>query len=150
MQMQRTIALLAFLLVLAAAPARAVDPVDTGWFSDVAVDGYDVVAYFDQGEPVEGSEAFTTRWNGAEWRFASAEHLEAFEADPEKYAPRYGGYCAWAVAQDDTAPGDPHQWSIVDGRLYLNYNAEIQEKWAARKEELIEQADRNWPDLVDQ
>ena len=144
----RSLAALGLLLALAG-PAQAVDPIHTGWLSDVAVDGYDVVAYFDQGEPVEGSKEYSTEWRGAEWRFASAEHLAAFEANPEEYAPQYGGYCAWAVAQNKTAAGDPHQWSIVDGKLYLNYNADIQEKWSANRDELIRRANEHWPGLVD-
>ena len=140
---------LGVLMLVAVAPVQAVEPIYTGWFSDVAVDGYDVVSYFDTGEPVEGREQFTMRWRGAEWRFASADHLERFREDPASYAPAYGGYCAWAVAHGDTAAGDPRHWAIVDGRLYLNYDAGIQRKWAARKEELIRQADRNWPDLID-
>lgn len=140
---------LALTLALVAIPAHAVEPIYTGALSSTAVDGYDVVAYFDQGEPVEGSEEYTTTWKGAEWRFASAGHLAAFEANPDRYAPRYGGYCAWAVAHDYTASGDPHAWSIVDGRLYLNYNADIRRKWAADKQALIERADRNWPDILD-
>lgn len=147
--MRKALAAAAMALLLAAVPAQAVEPIHTGWLSDVAVDGYDVVAYFDQGEPVKGSKEYTTEWKGAEWRFASRAHLEAFEADPQEYAPQYGGYCAWAVANNDTAAGDPHQWSIVDGKLYLNYNADIQRKWSANKAELIERADRHWPGLVD-
>lgn len=146
--MQRTVLALALALFLAAAPAHAVEPIYTGWHSDTAVDGHDVVAYFDQGRPIEGSREFTTTWKEAEWRFASAEHLQAFEENPEKYAPQYGGYCAWAVAHGDTASVEPDLWSIVDGKLYLNYSADIQAKWEADKRALIEQADRNWPDIV--
>jgi YHS domain-containing protein len=147
--MNRIVYVMGLMLVVSAGQAVAADPIHTGWLSDKAVDGYDVVAYFDQGEPVEGSPEHSLQWKGAEWRFASAEHLERFRANPEKYAPQYGGYCAWAVAQNKTAAGDPHQWSIVDGKLYLNYNADIQQKWAANKVELIEQADRNWPGVLD-
>lgn len=148
--MRHIVSVLALGLAFAAAPAQAVEPIHTGWLSDTAVDGYDVVAYFDQGEPVKGSEELTTTWKGAEWRFASAEHRAAFEANPEQYAPQYGGYCAWAVAHDDTASADPEQWTIVDGKLYLNYNAEIQDKWAADKAALIERADRNWPRILEE
>jgi len=134
---------------LAAGPAWAVDPIQTGWFSDVAVGGYDVVAYFDQGKPLKGSEQFSTTWKGAEWHFASQDHLERFKADPARYAPQYGGYCAWAVAHNDTATGDPTLWTIVDGKLYLNYNADIQHKWRRNEKELIGDADGYWPGLVD-
>jgi len=146
--MKRFASACALLLTLAAAPAWAIEPVYTGWFSNAAVDGYDVVAYFDQGRPVKGKDEFSTKWKGAEWHFASAEHLEAFKANPEKYAPQYGGYCAWAVAHDDTASAEPDLWTIVDGKLYLNYNKDIQDKWQADKEELIKEADRNWPGIL--
>ena len=128
--------------------ATALEPVYTGTFSSTAVSGYDTVAYFTLGKPVEGKREFATTWKGAEWRFASAANLEAFKANPEKYAPQYGGYCAWAVSQGKDASADPEQWSIIDGKLYLNYNADIQKKWSADKANFIKAADKNWPDLL--
>ncbi len=105
------------------APAFAKDaPVYTGTFSNTAVSGYDTVAYFTQGKPVKGSTEFRTTYNGAEWRFASAANLAKFRANPGRYAPQYGGYCAWAVSQGYTASGDPTVWKVVGGKLYLNYN----------------------------
>ena len=86
-----------------------------------AINGYDPVAYFTEGEPVEGLDEHTLTWNDATWRFANAKNLEAFEADPETYAPRYGGYCAYAVSRNYTASTDPDAWTIHDGKLYLNY-----------------------------
>jgi len=141
---------LALVSALAFTPAWAVEPIQTGWFSDVAVDGYDVVAYFDQGKPVKGTDEFSTKWKGAEWHFASADHLARFTSDPEGYAPQYGGYCAWAVAHNDTATGDPQLWTVYNGRLYLNYNADIKQKWVQDKDALIREADGYWPGLVDQ
>ena len=119
------------------------------FLSSMAVDGYDPVAYFTDGRPVEGSDAFETEYKGATWRFASAEHRDAFIADPAKYAPQYGGYCAWAVSQGYTAKGDPQHWRIVDGRLYLNYNADVQKKWAADIPGHISAADGNWPKVLE-
>ena len=149
--MQRKLAaLISVAMMMAALPVQAVDPIYTGWYGNTAVQGYDVVAYFDQGEPIKGEEQFSTEWKGAEWHFASAEHLEAFRAAPERYAPQYGGYCAWAVAHNTTASGDPLQWDIVDDKLYLNYNAKFQQKWAARKTELIEKGNQHWPGLLDE
>lgn len=143
------------LLALAAAaalpvrPAAAAEkPVYTGWFSDLAVSGYDPVAYFKDGRPVEGSRSFEHKWNGATWRFVSAANRDAFAAAPETYAPQYGGYCAWAVAQGYTAAGDPKQWSIVDGRLYLNYDADVNAKWKKDVPGFIAAGDRNWPRIV--
>ncbi|MDY7094952.1 MAG: YHS domain-containing (seleno)protein [Acidobacteriota bacterium] len=135
-------------LVLAVAPgAEAAGKVNKSLFGDVAIEGYDAVAYFEDDKPVEGSKDFTFEWMDATWRFASAEHRDLFEADPEKYAPQYGGYCAYAVSQGSTAGIDPEAWSIVDGKLYLNYNQKIQKKWEADRDAFIEAADENWPKL---
>ena len=133
----------------AVAPAAAKDPVSTGTFSDLAVSGYDAVAYFAQGKPVEGLGALEYEWNGATWRFSSAENLAAFEASPEAYAPQYGGYCAWAVSQGYTAKSDPDAWRIVDGKLYLNYNKDIQKRWAQDIPGNITKADTNWPKVLE-
>lgn len=143
------IAAAALAACLVAVTAHAAEPVHTGWFSDLAVGGHDVVAYFTRGEPVEGSSEYSTRWRGAEWRFASEAHLQRFRADPARYAPAYGGHCALAVAQGTTAAGDPAYWAIHDDRLYLNYDAESQRQWNADREAYIVAADEHWPRLVD-
>lgn len=132
-----------------AGPAHADKPqIYTGNFSNTAVQGHDPVAYFTDGKPVKGSKEFTTQYQGAEFRFASAENLATFKADPEKYAPQYGGYCAWAVSQGYTAKGDADHWKIVDGKLYLNYNKKIQEDWEQDQASFIIQADTNWPEVL--
>lgn len=128
--------------------ALAESPVYTKLFSNLAVEGYDPVAYFEAGEPAKGSKEFSYEYNGAEWRFVSADNLEAFKADPEAYAPQYGGYCAWAVSQNYTARGNPKNWSIVDGKLYLNYNDEIQARWEKDIPGFIALADDNWPGVL--
>ncbi|MEM7178435.1 MAG: YHS domain-containing (seleno)protein [Pseudomonadota bacterium] len=139
--------------MLAAAPltatpaAAAEDPVYQS-FLGTAIDGTDPVAYFTQGKPVAGSSDFTHDWNGATWRFASAENRDLFAADPLKYAPQYGGYCAWAVSQGYTASTDPDAWSIVDGKLYLNYNQSVQEKWERDIPGYIVAGDENWPKVL--
>lgn len=125
--------------------AAAQPPIYTGVLSDVAVQGYDPVAYFVAGAPVRGSRNFTTEWMGATFRFATAANRDAFIADPEAYAPQYGGYCAWAVAQGYHAKGDARFWKIVDGKLYLNYDASVQRKWEADVSGFIEAADQKWP-----
>ena len=117
-------------------------------FSRVAVGGYDPVAYFTDGRPVRGSNQFRIMHQGYEYRFASAEHLAAFRANPARYVPQYGGYCAWAVSQGYTASGDPDHWRIVDGRLYLNYNAEIQRRWEGDIPGHIRNGDANWPRVL--
>ena len=132
-----------------AAPAAAKDPVYTGTFSSLAVSGYDPVAYFVEGRPVEGRKAFEFEWNGATWRFANAGNLAAFAADPEKFAPQYGGYCAWAVSQGYTASTDPGAWRIVDSKLYLNYSKSVQSDWVQDIPGNIEKADRNWPGILE-
>ncbi len=132
-----------------AAPAAAKEPVYTGTFSSLAVSGYDPVAYFVEGRPVEGRKAFESEWNGATWRFASADNLAAFEADPEKFAPQYGGYCAWAVSQGYTASTDPEAWRIVEGKLYLNYSKSVQSTWIQDIPGNIAKADKNWPEVLE-
>lgn len=120
----------------------------TGIVEGVAVGGYDPVAYFTQGRPVEGSPEITTAYRGATWRFASAANREAFLVEPEKYAPAYGGYCSWAIAQGKLAKGDPKNWDIVEGRLYLNYNDDIQTRWRKDIPGFIDKAQANWPGLA--
>ncbi|WP_205967428.1 YHS domain-containing (seleno)protein [Aquisalinus luteolus] len=129
--------------------ASAADPIYTGLFSSTAVGGYDPVAYFTQGEPVQGSKEYTTDHEGAEWRFSSAENRDLFIANPSAYAPQYGGYCAWAVAEGKLAKGDPSYWTIVDGKLYLNYDRKVQETWETDIPGFIMKADANWPDILD-
>ena len=119
----------------------------TGWLSSTAIKGYDPVAYFTEGAPTKGSDDFATEWSGATWKFASADNLAKFEADPEKYAPQYGGHCAYAVAKGDLVKIDPEAWSIVDGKLYLNYSPGIQSKWDADRANFIASADQQWPEI---
>lgn len=135
-------------LTLAAPAAAEKAPVYTGLFSDIAVGGHDPVAYFTEGMPVKGKAKFSTEYKSATFRFATAENLALFEENPEKYAPQYGGYCAWAVAEGKTAKGDPEYWKIVDGKLYLNYNKKIQERWEQDQASYIVKADTNWPEVL--
>lgn len=137
-------------IVLHAPAAAAVEPVNTTFFGHLAIEGFDPVAYFTDGAPAKGSKEHQLEWRGATWRFVSAEHLAAFRAAPERYAPQYGGYCAWAVAHGDTAGIDPAAWTILDGKLYLNYSEDIQRKWARDVAGNIAAADANWPRLVDE
>ena len=135
-------------IVFAPAAAADTDPVYTGRFSNVAVQGHDPVAYFTAGAPVKGSKDFSTTYQGAEFRFADQANLDAFLAAPESYAPQYGGYCAWAVSQGYTAKGDADHWKIVDGKLYLNYNGKVQRDWEADIPGFIESAEANWPEIL--
>jgi len=135
-------------LALAAAPRGAGATTDVFAESGIAVRGTDVVAYFTVGRPVAGRAEFAHAWRGATWRFASAANRDLFAADPERYAPAYGGYCAWAVAQGYTAPIDPRAWKIVDGRLFLNFSASVQRDWEKDIPGNITKADANWPRLT--
>lgn len=129
-----------------ATPALAGDQIYTSWGK--AIRGTDPVAYFTEGKPVKGDSDYTFNWMDATWYFASAANRDAFAKEPERYAPQYGGYCAWAVSQNYTASTDPEAWRIVDGKLYLNYSKGVQEQWeAGGVPKLIAQGDRNWPAL---
>jgi YHS domain-containing protein len=129
-----------------AGPAIADGKVFTSWGK--AIRGYDPVAYFTQHKPLEGSADFTHEWMGAEWRFANAANRDAFAKNPTKYAPQYGGYCAWAVSQGYTASTDPEAWRIVNDKLYLNYSKSVQQQWIdGGIPKLIKQGDKNWPGL---
>lgn len=114
----------------------------------IAVDGTDVIAYFTEGRPVTGNAAHSVNWMGADWHFASAANRDAFAADPDAYAPQYGGYCAWAVAQGYTASTVPEAWKIVDGKLYLNFSRRIQRRWEGDIPGHIAAGDRNWPGVL--
>ena len=114
----------------------------------VAIKGTDPVGYFTEGRAVRGSADHALEWNGATWHFASAQNRALFEANPEKYAPKYGGYCAYAAANGQRAKIEPDAWSIVDGRLYLNYDRNIRSRWEADKASYIAAADREWPKIA--
>lgn len=117
-------------------------------FEQVAIRGADPVAYFTQGAAVRGSGDYEYQWNGATWRFSSAEHRDAFIADPLTYVPQYGGYCAWAVSRGYLASVDPEVWDIVDGRLYLNYSRGVQRQWQRDTLGHIAQGDQNWDGVL--
>ncbi len=132
--------------LLAALPALAAPSVNKTLFG-TAVEGYDVVAYFTEGKPVKGARAYSYDWKGATWRFSSAAHRDLFAANPAKYAPQYGGFCAYAVSQGATAGIDPTAWKIHDGKLFLNLNAEIQARWLEDVPGYVAKADAHWPAL---
>lgn len=147
-------------LVLAAATAlsaAAAPPADASAkpavyqaaFSQAAVGGYDVVSYFTgQGTPVKGDADYAAQHRGVTYWFANAANRDAFRANPARYLPQYGGYCAWAAAQGYTAPGRPQHYRIVDGKLYLNYDAGVQQKWEKDIPGFIAKADANWPAIL--
>jgi YHS domain-containing protein len=142
----RYIAFVAF-VVLAAGAARAEKP-DVFAVNGAAIGGYDPVAYFTEKKPVKGNPQFGFEWKGAVWHFASAANRDAFKADPAKYAPQYGGYCAFGASQGYAVKTEPDAWSIVDGKLYLNYNTTVRTKWSENIPERIKAADKNWPAIL--
>ena len=114
----------------------------------LAVHGFDVVAYFTDEKPVQGDAKFAHVHNDATYRFASKANLNAFKANPAKYEPAYGGYCAYGVSVGAKFDGDPRYWKIVDGRLYLNLDAGIQQAWLKDVPGAIKKAEKNWPKLA--
>ena len=135
-------AILAALLLALACGVQAQNNVDS---SSLALKGYDPVAYFTEGKPVQGKREFTAHHQGATYRFASAANRDAFLAGPAKYAPQYGGYCAYGMASGYKAPIEPDAWTIVDGRLYLNYNQSVRSRWSSDIPGFVRKADANWP-----
>ncbi len=140
--------LLFLLFLVSSEGAFAIDEINTTFFGNLAIEGYDAVAYFSEGRAVEGDEDFEMVWKDANWRFANAANLAAFRENPEKFAPQYGGYCAWAVSQNDTAGIDPTQFTVYNGKLYLNYSKRISARWKLNKDAFIVDADRYWPQLL--
>lgn len=139
--MRRLIAAILFAL---ASGAQAQGNVDA---AGLALQGYDPVAYFTEGKPVRGKAEFAARHDGATYRFASAANRDAFAAAPAKYAPQYGGYCAFGMASGYKAPIEPDAWTVVDGKLYLNYNRSVRSRWSSDVPGHIRKADAHWPKL---
>ena len=110
-----------------------------------AIGGYDVVAYFKEGKPVKGNGNFPVSYKGAIWLFSNKANADAFKAMPDKYEPQYGGYCAYGCSQGHKAKTEPDAWTIVDGKLYLNYNTDVKAKWSKDRPGYIKKADENWP-----
>ncbi len=145
----RNVVLAAAAALLLGGPAPGGTPVEAvnHGRDGIALKGYDPVAYFVRGRPEKGSAQFSHSWANATWWFVSAEHRELFKANPGKYAPQFGGYCAWAVSNGYTADTDPAAWKIVDGKLYLNYSTGVQKKWEKDFRTRIQEGEKNWPAL---
>lgn len=131
-------------LALAALAGTAVAGETNLTFQGLAIQGYDPVAYFTAAEPVPGDPGITATHDGATYRFASAGHKAMFEADPAKYVPQYGGFCAYGASQGYNAPVEPEQFTIADGKLYLNYNADVRKRWNEDRGSYISKADAYW------
>jgi YHS domain-containing protein len=143
-------------LLLGTAARAAEPPINTlksGFFggrTDTAILGYDPVAYFTDGKPMKGQDGVVSTWRGAKWKFASQAHLDMFNADPEKFAPQYGGYCAYGVAQGNLVSIEPDKFKIIDGKLYLNYDADVQQKWLKDPAGFVKKADSQFQALLKQ
>lgn len=144
--------LLAFAAAIAlpaAASASAGRPVNTlGSAEGIAIDGYDPVAYFREGGPRKGLPEHALKHGGATWHFASAQNRALFSADPERYKPAYGGFCAYGTSRGYLVKIEPEAWSIVDGRLYLNYDLGVRETWARDTAKYLDRSEKNWPRLT--
>ena len=136
-----------FILVLLMACGRSNQHSEIFAPGGKAIKGYDAVAFFVQGRPVAGTNSFSYSWKGAEWLFSSKDNLDSFSNDPEKYAPQYGGYCAYGTANGHKAPTETDTWTIVDNKLYFNYSSKVKEMWMKNQKALIEKADKNWPSV---
>jgi YHS domain-containing protein len=117
-------------------------------FEGKALKGYDTVAYHTERRAMKGSPDFAVEWKGAKWFFASAENRDLFIADPERWAPQYGGYCAWAIAKDKTAPINPEIFRIFDDKLYLNLNMKVHKEWLEKRPQFIAAANEKWPEVL--
>lgn len=135
-----------FLLISATAFAQTAEVFTT---DNQAIRGYDPVAYFTESKPVKGNPDFSYVYKDATWLFSSAANRDAFMAAPDKYMPQYGGYCAYGTSQGHKAPTEPEAWTIVDGKLYLNYNPKVKTKWSENQAKNIQAADQQWPKLKD-
>ena len=142
------VALVASILTLIAVPTIAFDQVNTTFFG-VAIKGYDTVVYHTEGRAMKGSKAFSHKWNDAKWYFASAENRDLFAADPERFAPQYGGYWARSLSTTGKAAGvDPKVFKIIDGKLYLNWSIESSEEFETDAPANIQKADTEWENLT--
>ena len=117
--------------------------------SGKAIKGYDPVAFFKVSKPVMGADSLSYSWKGANWLFSNQQNLDSFKTNPEKYAPQYGGYCAYGTSAGHKAPTETDTWTIVNGKLYFNYNGKVKEVWMKNQPALIEKADQQWPGLKD-
>ena len=117
-------------------------------YAGLGAKGYDVVSYFTDNKPTLGSDKYTAEYGGVKWQFASREHRDLFDANPAKYAPQYGGFCSWGVANGKLFDVDPvNGWKVVDGKLYLNFNGDINTTFAKDARGFITRADKHWPTL---
>jgi YHS domain-containing protein len=140
-------------LLLASAVAIAEQPTTKRYLNvdrhGLALQGYDPVAYFTDKKPVEGDKHISSTYQGATYYFSTGQHKQVFDADPAKYEPQFGGFCAYAVSQNSTASIGPEFWSIIDGRLFLQHNQKAVNLWNQDIPGHLKDADKNWPGIND-
>ncbi len=135
-----------------AQPSSAAESQPSLWYnydSGIAADGYDVVAYFSDNAATRGQEEFSTDYDAQTWHFSTAANRDAFVANPQKYIPQYGGYCAYAASLNALAFGDPKEWTVLDDKLYFNYNTPTRARWETSARRRVVDADKLWPKLVE-
>jgi len=153
-QIRNFLSIIAVATACMALPALAGTPmVNMGASTDgngagLAISGFDPVAYFTESKPVQGMAEYSLEHDGAMWQFASMENLDKFKADPESFAPQYGGYCAYAIGKGKTKSIDPAAWKIIDNKLYLNHTMAVQKKWLKDTDMGIKEADAMWPAVL--
>lgn len=135
--------------ILASAMVSAADIDMNADENDVAISGYDTVAYFTEGKPVKGRAKYSATFKNAIYQFSNKENRDLFKAEPKKYAPQFGGFCAMGVALTKKLDVDPYAWKIVDSKLYLNVNKKVQKSWLEEQSENIANAFQIWPDIQD-
>lgn len=130
--------------------AGAFEEINTGYFSNQAAGGYDVVSYFTAGIPTVGLKAYKSTWKSADWLFSNAENLALFTANPEDYAPQYGGYCSNQMSLGNLSDVDPNVWMMVEGKLYFFGHIEGKDRWQHQTLNRILDADKNWRKFFEQ
>ena len=139
--------ILSFALFLASCSSTSKKGPQIFSLNGAAIGGYDPVAFFTESKPVKGDAAYKLEWNDANWQFATQQNLDSFKASPEKYAPQYGGYCAYGAADGHKAPTEIETWTVLDNKLYFNYNGEVKSIWNKDRLKYIEQANANWENI---
>ncbi len=140
---------LVFLFSIAISASALAQKSQTFQTNGKAIRGFDAVAFHTEAKPVEGKPEYSYQWNDAAWFFSSQANLDSFKMAPQKYAPQYGGYCAYGTSDGHKAPTETDTWTIVDSKLYFNYNKKVKEQWSKKNGELIPKADKNWEVIKD-
>ena len=136
--------LLGFILFFAMSAYAQKKGAEIFQINGAAIGGYDPVAFFNQSKPVKGQANYNLKWKGANWHFASKANLDSFAKHPENYAPQFGGYCAYGTSRGHKAPTEVDTWTVLDGKLYFNYNQKVKAVWDKDRPKYIAEAGINW------